>query len=82
MSRYGSWSERVAENISYGGYSARGVVIQLIVDDGVPGRGHRINLFNPDYRQVGIGCGRHARFHDMCVLDFAARYVEDTEREN
>ena len=39
MNRYGTWQDKVAENISYGGYSTRGVVIQLIVDDGVPGRG-------------------------------------------
>ena len=35
MNRYGAWQDEVAENIAYGGYSARGVVIQLIVDDGV-----------------------------------------------
>jgi uncharacterized protein YkwD len=79
MNRYGIWHDRVAENISYGGYSARGVVIQLIVDDGVPGRGHRINLFNPQYQFVGIGCGGHARFHDMCVMDFAVRYSEQSK---
>ena len=76
MSRYGTWQDGVAENISYGGYSARGVVIQLIVDDGVPGRGHRTNIFNPTYRFAGVGCGAHARFHDMCVIDFAARYAD------
>ena len=80
MNRYGTWQDKVAENISYGGYSTRGVVIQLIVDDGVPGRGHRVNMFNPEYRFVGVGCGTHARFHDMCVMDFAARYSEQSKR--
>jgi uncharacterized protein YkwD len=79
MNRYGAWQDEVAENIAYGGYSARGVVIQLIVDDGVPGRQHRRNIFNPDYRFVGVACGTHTRLHDMCVMDFAARY---TEQEN
>ncbi len=76
MNRYGVWQDEVAENIAYGGYSTRGVVIQLIVDDGVPGRQHRVNMFNPDYRFVGVACGTHARLHDMCVMDFAARYSE------
>ena len=80
MNRYGVWQDKVAENISYGGYSTRGVVIQLIVDDGVPDRGHRMNMFNPEYRFVGVACGTHARFHDMCVMDFAARYSEQTMR--
>jgi uncharacterized protein YkwD len=76
MNRYGTWQDGVAENIAYGGYSTRGVVIQLIVDDGVPGREHRRNIFNPDYRFVGVACGTHSRLHDMCVMDFAARYSE------
>ncbi len=80
MNRYGTWQDRVAENISYGGYSTRGVVIQLIVDDGVPGREHRANMFNPEYRFVGVACGTHARLHDMCVMDFAARYAERSKR--
>jgi len=80
MNSYGTWQDNVAENISYGGYSTRGIVIQLIVDDGVPGRGHRVNMFNPEYRLVGVGCGTHARFHDMCVIDFAARYSEQSKR--
>ena len=76
MNRDGSWKDRVAENISYGGYSTRGVIIQLIVDDGVPGREHRANMFDPAYRFVGVGCGPHAHLHDMCVMDFAAGYSE------
>jgi len=76
MNRYGTWEDKVAENISYGGNTARGVIIQLIVDDGVPGRGHRVNIFNPAYRFVGVGCGVHARFGDLCVMDFAAGYSE------
>jgi uncharacterized protein YkwD len=80
MNRYGTWQDKVAENISYGGYSTRGVVIQLIVDDGVPGRGHRVNMFNPEYRYVGVACGAHARLRDMCVMEFAAGYSEQSNR--
>jgi len=80
MNQYGTWQDKVAENISYGGNSTRGVVIQLIVDDGVPGRGHRVNMFDPEYRFVGVACGAHARLRDMCVMDFAARYSERPKR--
>lgn len=80
MNRYGTWQDKVAENISYGGNSTRGVVIQLIVDDGIPGRGHRVNMFDPEYRFVGVGCGAHARLRDTCVMDFAARYSERSKR--
>jgi uncharacterized protein YkwD len=77
MNRYGTWQGEVAENISYGGNTARGVIIQLIVDDGVSSRGHRVNMFNPAYRFVGVGCGIHARLGDLCVMEFSAGYIEN-----
>jgi len=36
-----------SENISYGTADARGVIIQLAIDDGVASRGHRTNIFGP-----------------------------------
>jgi hypothetical protein len=80
MNRYGTWQYAAAENISYGNNDARGVLIQLIVDDGTPSRGHRANIFNPDYRFVGIACGPHHHFGQMCVMDFAGGYEESTGR--
>jgi uncharacterized protein YkwD len=35
--------------------SPREVVVALIVDEGVPSRGHRDNLYNCTFNQVGIG---------------------------
>lgn len=58
------------ENISYGGDSGEAVVIQLIVDDGVPNRGHRTNIFRPGYVSQGAACGRHRAYRYMCVIDF------------
>ncbi len=61
----------VGETISYGMATPLAVVRQLIVDDGVPGRGHRTLLFSAGYRFAGVGCGDHARYGSMCVIDFA-----------
>jgi len=58
------------ENISYGYDTAREVVIQLLVDDDVRDRGHRVNLFGADYVRAGVGCGSHSRFYSMCVIDY------------
>jgi hypothetical protein len=69
--RQGVWSTRSAEVISYGYGSAAGVVRQLIVDEGVPDRGHREIIFDPKLRTAGAGCGRHAVYGHMCVVDFA-----------
>lgn len=60
----------VAEAITYGPPTAREVVRQFIVDDDVPGRGHRKTLFAAEMRFAGAGCGRHRTYRVMCVVDF------------
>ena len=74
IERHGEWTGTIGENIGYGPEGARNMVIQLIVDDGVPGRGHRINTFSRDYKTAGVACGDHPRFGSMCVIDFAGGF--------
>lgn len=74
--RHGRWVGAVAENIAYGENPAREVVIQLLVDDGVSDRGHRDNLLNPSWGAGGVACGPHQTYQQICVMDYAARYVE------
>lgn len=62
----------VGETISYGEATPESVVRQFIVDDGEPRRGHRTLLFSKSYRFAGVGCGDHATFGAMCVVDYAA----------
>lgn len=80
MARWGRRTGRAGENISYGYANPRTIVVTLIVDQGVPGRGHRRNIFCPDFRVAGTACGLHARYGTMCVIDFAAGFVEKGER--
>jgi uncharacterized protein YkwD len=76
ISRYGIWRGAWAENIAYGQDSARAIVLALIIDDGVHGRGHRQNIFNPAYSVAGAAYGRHAKFGSICNIDFAGAYVD------
>lgn len=76
IERYGTWNYRIGENIAYGGISAKQVIIYLLIDDGVNGRGHRKNMLNPDFKITGVASGKHPGYGAMFVMDFAALFVE------
>ena len=76
IERHGKWKGRIGENIAYSLDNPRIMVIQMIVDDGIPGRGHRKNLFNPVFTSAGVSCGPHPRFGRMCVIDFSGGFTE------
>ena len=42
----------------------------MIVDDGVPSRGHRHNIFNPSWRVHGCYTGHHGTYNTMTVQEF------------
>lgn len=77
ISRYcGDRYTKMAENISYGGdegRNARAVVIRFLIDDGIPSRGHRLNLLNPSFTHCGVATATHPVYRHVCVIDFAAR---------
>ena len=74
IGRYGTWSGLIGEDIAYGERDSRAIILALLIDDGVPGRGHRKSLLDPRWHYVGIACGFHALYGTMCVLDFASGY--------
>jgi len=76
ISRYGTCGGAWGENISYGKSTARAVVLALIIDDGLPARKHRQNIFNPNFTFAGAAVGRHARFGTVWSMDFAGGYAE------
>jgi uncharacterized protein YkwD len=64
----------VGETISFGPQDARTVIIDLVVDDGAPSRGHRQILLDDRFTVVGAACGPHTVYRYMCVLDFGRRW--------
>jgi uncharacterized protein YkwD len=67
----GVYSSIIGEDISLGQETAAAVVRQLIIDEGVPSRAHRSDIFSPMFRFAGVACGPHKVFHEMCVIDFS-----------
>jgi uncharacterized protein YkwD len=77
VSRYGEWASSVGENIVYQAMTtARESVMGLIVDDGIPTRGHRKNLFDSTYRVAGISLGARSNLGTLCVITFAGGFSE------
>lgn len=58
-SKYVELQGMSGENIAYGEKSAKEVVIQLLIDDGVSSRGHRANLLNPEFKKMSSFTGEH-----------------------
>ena len=70
IERYIDWGITMGENIDFGAHTGQEIIISLIVDDGVPDRGHRNSIFNPKFKFVGIGCGKHEEYQSCTVLDY------------
>ena len=76
IERHGRWERQIGENIGYGPENAREMVMQLIIDDGVKGRGHRKTIFTRAFTTAGVACGPHPRFDTICVIDFSGGFRE------
>lgn len=74
IERHGSWQRRIAENVGYGPQTPRLMVMELIIDDNVPDRGHRKNIFGHAFTVAGAACGSHPVYRNMCVMDFAGAF--------
>lgn len=60
-----------AENIAESPQNSLVALLLLYLDINVPSLGHRYNLFNPSYTQVGVGVSRRANQQLVVVQDFA-----------
>ena len=65
----GARPTEVGEEIAFDADSGMGVARQLIVDSGVPDRGHRAGLFNASLTNAGVACNPHRSYRVICVID-------------
>jgi uncharacterized protein YkwD len=58
------------ECCSYGFSGALDIVMQLMIDNGVPGYGHRKIILTPYFTKIGIKNGSHKIYSFCSVIDF------------
>lgn len=64
--RFPTWGE----NCSYGFKEPLAIVMQLLIDDKVPGLGHRKNCLDKRFTHIGVGSAAHKKYKWNCVEDF------------
>ena len=68
-----------AECCSYGCETGRQIVLQLLIDEGVPSLGHRIICLDKSMEKVGVNIQLHAKYNNCCVLDFKRKEINYAE---
>jgi len=84
VERYASAGLPYNEVLWFGAQKARGkgeieekMILDLIIDDGVPSRGHRLALFHDEYTLAGCAVFLHKTFGLCMCMDMAARDPKD-----
>eukprot|EP00466_Bigelowiella_natans_P010165 jgi/Bigna1/144806/aug1.91_g19514 len=83
--RYGRWTGTVGEVLWFGRtkgrpYTAREVIEDLIIDDGVKSRGHRHNIYNPRFHLAGAQVGDHKTYGTVADVVLAGAFKLDEEK--
>ena len=76
MSRYGKVEGMSGENIDYGEKEPHEVILALIVDDGVPSRGHRTNIYQVGFKKFACYTGDHKVYKKSTVLNYNGSAAE------
>ena len=74
---HGLFLARLGEIIDYGSSEPRWIVLDLLIDDGQPGRPHRKAIFEPSFHVAGAAIGPHASYGVMVVVDLADGFTDN-----
>ena len=71
IEKYCEWDGMVAENLDFGFKEGSNIIMNMVVDDGVKERCQRRNMFNKEFKYIGIGVGPHKIFGIGVVIGYA-----------
>ena len=64
------YNKPCAENVAGGRHDALSVVLDLLVDEGIPDVGHRKKILNKNYNAIGVSRNTHPKYVYNFVMDF------------
>ena len=71
IEKYVEWDGAAAESIDFGFRLPENILLNLLIDDGVKDRYQRYNLFNNNFKYIGIGVGPHREYGICVVIGYA-----------
>ena len=79
--RYGTWTGANGECLWFGKIAsdteaAQNILDDLIIDDGVADRGHRLSIFNEKFNAAGCAIGLHSVFGYVVAIEFVGGWEE------
>ncbi len=78
MKRFGAYQSKLAENLVYGYANPRYAIISLLIDDGVADRGHRNNILDASFTEIGVAAGEHPTYKYFCTIEFTDGFIPST----
>ena len=52
----------MGENLAFGNKTGQDAILSLLIDDGIPNRLHRKNLFSDEFTHIGMAMGEHMSY--------------------
>lgn len=74
---YAPEMEFTGENLQFGLETAMDIVIDLLIDEGVPDHGHRKNILDENFQYFGFGFAPHKNYDTISVLLFGGKVNMD-----
>lgn len=71
IERHGEWNGNIGENVIYEFADAMEAVVNWLIDDGCPDRGHRNNILGSQFKVCGVGTGPHSEMENIATVVFA-----------
>jgi len=70
FNKYIKWERTIGENIMYNSRTPFDALVSLAIDDGVPSRGHRVNIFKADFAYMGCATAMHRGYTSETVVNY------------